>query len=51
VDGEEEIMKTKQPAKPALKAKTPTRKSGVEDLTISKRKAKDVKGGALRSGR
>ena len=44
-------MKTKQTAKPADKAKKPAGKSGGQDLRVTERQAKDVKGGALRPGR
>ena len=44
-------MKTKQTAKPAVKAKKPTIKSGVENLRVTERQAKDIKGGAFRAGK
>jgi hypothetical protein len=41
-------MKTKQTQKPAVKSQKPARKSGVENLQLSKRQAEDIKGGPFR---
>ena len=44
-------MKKKQTLKEPEKAKKATAKSGVQNLRVTERQSKDVKGGALRSGR
>jgi hypothetical protein len=40
-------MKTKA-TKPAVKSQNPARKSGVENLPVSKRQAEDIKGGRIK---
>ena len=44
-------MKTKQSPKPPAKAQKPTSKSGVQNLPVNVRQAKDIKAGAYKSGR